>query len=344
MLTTRSQWYRGLDPAKKRAIRDLHRINPYWNLVGVLFAVAWLVTGIAVMMAPAWYWRLPGYVLIGLLIHGMSNFMHEGIHGTLFKNRRWDHWFGFVMGAPSLFAMTAYGVNHLLHHKHTRTEKDPDNFYNFSDNPHTLSVMYYAWLAFGMVFYSVRVPWVAVKHGSRKDYSQMAVERTLMTVGLLALVGSAWWFGFFGVLVHVWIIPLAIAAFLGNVRGWAEHTQTVSDHPLTETRTVTSNRLFSFLNINLNYHIEHHLFPGVPWYNLPRVHALLLDDYKAAGSSIYGSYTHFLFDAFRTGIHGLAPNVAPRKRPVAVEIPPPVANTASEPLAAPRPALTAAAE
>ncbi len=313
MITTRSQWYRTLDPAKKRAIRELHRINPYWNLVGLLFVAAWFVTGTAVVLAPAWYWRLPGYVLIGLLIHGMSNFMHEGIHGTLFKNRRWDHWFGFLMGAPSLFAMTAYGVNHLLHHKHTRTDKDPDNFYNFSDNPATLSVMYYAWLAFGMLFYSVRVPWVAVKHGSRKDYSHMAVERTLLSLSLLALVGSAWWFGFFSVLVHVWIIPLAVASLLGNVRGWAEHTQTVSDHPLTETRTVTSNRLFSFLNINLNYHIEHHLFPGVPWYNLPRVHALLLDDYKAAGSSIYGSYTHFLFDAFRTGIHGLAPNVPPRE-------------------------------
>ena len=124
MITTRSQWYRTLDPAKKRAIRELHRINPYWNLVGLLFVAAWFVTGTAVVLAPAWYWRLPGYVLIGLLIHGMSNFMHEGIHGTLFKNRRWDHWFGFLMGAPSLFAMTAYGVNHLLHHKPTRTDKE----------------------------------------------------------------------------------------------------------------------------------------------------------------------------------------------------------------------------
>ncbi len=310
MLTTHSEWYQSLDPAKKQTLRDLHRINPYWNLVGVLFAACWALCAVAVVQAPTWYWRLPGYVLIGLLIHGMSNFMHEGIHGTLFKNRRWDRWFGFIMGAPSLFSMTAYGVNHLLHHKHTRTDKDPDNFHNFSDNPTTLSIMYYAWLAFGMVFYSVRVPWVAVRHGSRKDYSNMAVERTLLSVALLTLAITSWWFGFIGIVVQVWIIPLGVAALLGNVRGWAEHTQTVSGHPLTETRTVTSNRLFSFLNINLNYHIEHHLFPGIPWYNLPKVHRLLLDDYKAAGSSIYGSYAHFLFDAFRTGIHGLAPRVA----------------------------------
>jgi fatty acid desaturase len=57
-------------------------------------------------------------------------------------------------------------------------------------------------------------------------------------------------------------------------------------------------------NINLNYHLEHHLFPGVPWYNLPKVHRILLDDYTAAGSSIYRSYTRFLIDAFRAGIYG----------------------------------------
>jgi fatty acid desaturase len=83
------------------------------------------------------------------------------------------------------------------------------------------------------------------------------------------------------------------------------------------------------LNINLNYHIEHHLFPGVPWYNLPKVHALLLEDYKAAGSSIYGSYTHFLFDAFRTGIHGLAPRKASAQ--LAEQRPPQLAAAAPAP-------------
>jgi fatty acid desaturase len=114
--------------------------------------------------------------------------------------------------------------------------------------------------------------------------------------------------------MQVWIIPLLIASFYGNVRGWAEHTLTAPGHPLTITRTVTSNPLFSFLNINLNYHLEHHLFPGVPWYNLPKVHRLLLDDYRAAGASVYRSYARFLYDAFRTGINGppLRPEIGGR--------------------------------
>jgi fatty acid desaturase len=82
---------------------------------------------------------------------------------------------------------------------------------------------------------------------------------------------------------------------------------TVPGHPLTQTRTVTSNRVLSFFNLNLNYHIEHHLFPSMPWYNLPKLHALLQDEYREAGSSIYRSYLRFVLDAFRVGVHGVAP-------------------------------------
>lgn len=311
---TQSEWYRSLDPEKKQAIRRLHHVNPWWNLVGLLFVAIWIVTGIAVVRAPEWWMKIPGFVLISLVIHGMSNFMHEGIHGTLFRNKRLDRLFGFVMGAPSMFTVTAYGVNHLLHHKHTRTKEDPDDIRNFTDDPQRLSLLYYLWLFFGMTFYVGRVSWVAMTHGSPEERRRMIAERMILSVVGLGIVAASWWYGFFGVVMQVWIIPLLIASFYGNVRGWAEHTLTEAGHPLTETRTVTSNPLFSFLNINLNYHLEHHLFPGVPWYNLPKVHRILLDDYRAAGASVYRSYARFLFDAFRTGINGPPLRTAPVPR------------------------------
>lgn len=314
MAMTQSEWYRTLDPEKKRQIRRLHRIEPAWNLVGLLFIAIWAATGYAIVHTPVWYLRIPGYVLISLVIHGMSNFMHEGIHGTLFRHKQFDRLFGFVMGAPSMFTVTAYGVNHLLHHKHTRTEQDPDDIRNFTADPRRLSLLYYLWLFFGMTFYVGRVSWVAMSHGTPAERTRMVTERLILTVAGLGLLAASWWWGFFGVVMQVWIIPLLIASFYGNVRGWAEHTLTDPGHPLTTTRTVTSNPLFSFLNINLNYHLEHHLFPGVPWYNLPKVHRILLDDYRAAGASVYRSYARFLFDAFRTGINGppLRPEIAGR--------------------------------
>ena len=60
-----------------------------------------------------------------------------------------------------------------------------------------------------------------------------------------------------------------------------------------------SNRFVSFFMCNLNYHIVHHLYPGVPWYNLPALHRLLAEEQAAAGSQIYRSYTLFLADLGR---------------------------------------------
>ena len=89
---------------------------------------------------------------------------------------------------------------------------------------------------------------------------------------------------------------------------------TRAGHPLTQTRTVTSNALVSFFMCNLNYHLEHHLFPAMPWYNLPRLHALLQDEYRNAGSFVYASYARFVWDAVRGGVHGEAPEEASRNR------------------------------
>ena len=45
---------------------------------------------------------------------------------------------------------------------------------------------------------------------------------------------------------------------------------------------------------NENYHLEHHLYPTIPWYNLPRLHRALRDDLAARGSPFIGSYFAFV--------------------------------------------------
>ena len=47
----------------------------------------------------------------------------------------------------------------------------------------------------------------------------------------------------------------------------------VLDHRLN-TRTVYMNPIFRFL-YSMNYHLEHHLFPDVPYYSLPALHGEL---------------------------------------------------------------------
>jgi len=102
-----------------------------------------------------------------------------------------------------------------------------------------------------------------------------------------------------GAMLHAWVFPALVARTLTNVRTLAEHVLTRHGDRFTATRTVVSNRFVSFFMCNLNYHIEHHLFPGVPWYHLPALHRLLEPELRRRGAQVYRSYTRFLLDLGR---------------------------------------------
>jgi len=67
----------------------------------------------------------------------------------------------------------------------------------------------------------------------------------------------------------------------------------VSDHRLN-TRTVLMNPFSRFIYLNMNYHIEHHMFPLVPYYNLPALHQEIKEDLPAPSPSIFAAYTEML--------------------------------------------------
>ena len=84
------------------------------------------------------------------------------------------------------------------------------------------------------------------------------------------------------------ILPLMLIGFgpavLGSwhliMTGLLQHTglaDNVLDHRLN-TRTVYMNPFSRFIYWNMNYHVEHHMFPMVPYHNLPRLHRLIKHD------------------------------------------------------------------
>ncbi|MEQ8790737.1 MAG: fatty acid desaturase [Pirellulaceae bacterium] len=310
MRSEQSKWYRSLDAETKAAIRELHRIKPLWNLTPFVFALAWVGFGFLIMSDAHWSLRLVGYFGIGVIIHAYFSLMHEGMHGNFFRNRRWDRWYGFLVGLPTLFPVSEYATNHLLHHKHTRTEKDPDELMYLARSKSMQSFIFYAMYFVGTYFYLLHIPYVVYTRGTNRQRIRAALERLLIFALLCGLSAAAWVFGFVDVLFHCWFLPILVTTVLASIRIGGEHQMTDADHPLRQARTVTSNVFCSFCNVHLNYHLEHHLFPRIPWYNLPKLHRVLLPEYKRHGASVYRSYLWFLWDAFRIGIHGRAPDRA----------------------------------
>ena len=67
----------------------------------------------------------------------------------------------------------------------------------------------------------------------------------------------------------------------------------VLDHRLN-SRTCYMNPVSRWIYWNMNYHVEHHMFPMVPYHALPRLHALVKDDYPAPCRSMFQAYAEMI--------------------------------------------------
>ncbi len=84
--------------------------------------------------------------------------------------------------------------------------------------------------------------------------------------------------GFYG-------FPLLLLFTLPQHFGLSED---VVDHRLN-TRTYYTNPIFRFLYMNMNYHIEHHMFPMVPYHALPDLHEEMKADCPPAAPSLWAA-------------------------------------------------------
>ena len=61
--------------------------------------------------------------------------------------------------------------------------------------------------------------------------------------------------------------------------------ENVTDYRLN-TRTILLNPVSRFLYWNMNYHVEHHMFPTVPYHALPALHERIKHDLPAPNTSM----------------------------------------------------------
>ncbi len=69
--------------------------------------------------------------------------------------------------------------------------------------------------------------------------------------------------------------------------------ENVLDHRLN-TRTILLGPVNRFIYWNMNYHIEHHMFPMVPYYRLAELHEELKADMPAPYPSLWAAYREII--------------------------------------------------
>ena len=90
--------------------------------------------------------------------------------------------------------------------------------------------------------------------------------------------------------------PRFYGTFMERIYSLTQHAglgENVLDHRLN-SRTVLMNPLNRFIYWNMGYHIEHHMFPMVPYYRLPELHEAVKGDLPAPYPSILAAYREII--------------------------------------------------
>jgi fatty acid desaturase len=230
-------------------------------------------------------------VVSAAALHGISLFTHEAVHGTLCRNRRWNAVLGAACAIPVLQNFSAYRVLHLEHHEHLGQEGDPDHYPNYTRWSWMVFLMNWGRLLVGYPVYLVAIPILGFRKGRMRDRLGIVGE---VICGVMFLWGISRLPA--PIFVHGWLIPMLIINTFVNIRGMSQHTLLEEFHgdPVKGTRSILTNPVTAFFMCNENYHLEHHLYPGVPWYHLPRVHRMLRQELAASGAPYIPSYFAFV--------------------------------------------------
>jgi fatty acid desaturase len=273
----------------------------------VIWIVAFLVAaGGGIYLYPSW-WCVPFWLAYGVLYGSSSDSRwHECGHGTAFKTG----WMNKAVYQVACFMVmrnpTVWRWSHARHHADTIiVGRDPE-----------ISVMRPPDLVRLLLgFVGVLDAWWAMSDMVRYCFGRLnAAEKSFIperewpkvfrTARIWALIYVATLA--VAIVTRSWIpillvgTPRLYGAWHMVMCGVLQHgglADNVTDHRLN-TRTVYMNPVSRFIYWNMNYHVEHHMFPMVPYHALPRLHALIKDDLPAPNKSILDGYREMI-PAFR---------------------------------------------
>jgi fatty acid desaturase len=274
-----------------------------------LFYMLLIAAGFLAWTASSTWLQWLMYGCMGYLWMSIVTFMHDCTHDVLFKTR-WKNWaFGVFSMIPLLVTFITFKEDHLEHHRYNRSPKDPDAF-TMGQRGVLDFVLFYAYILVGGVLTIIQFTLIyPIQKFNRK---QWLIHGTELLLRVVVLGGLIVWTSRLGILdrfLKVWLIPAYIFSFLNSVRFIAEHYETPWDQgQLLGTRTIISNQLHSFFWNNINYHIGHHLYPGVPWYNLQKLHAALLPEIRRTGAVVDSSYWGTFIKACKRGPESIERN------------------------------------
>jgi fatty acid desaturase len=225
---------------------------------------------------------LASVVLIGARMHALAILVHDCVHYRAFNHRALNMIVAEPIAWSLLTTAAGYRANHLTHHRHLNTLEDPDWVRKIGQGKFQFPKSRSA-VAKDLLFQLSGLGFVELALNLSKTSAENPLQpgvRWLRLAFYACVIGLCIATGTLGKLALYWLVPLLTGfSLVFYVRSAAEHHGNLPyDHLYTNSRTTIPRAWESFLILphNVGYHLEHHLYPHVPFYRLPTLHRRLM--------------------------------------------------------------------
>ena len=267
-------------------LRRLHQRRPILHALIALANVAVLIgAGAAIVSFERWYLWLPFAVLAGFAVFDFTVLLHEVVHRAVLtqSSERAYRILGLLYAIPSGISASQFTRWHLDHHAGLGSyEEDPKRHYlSPKVNSRLVKFLYFTPALFPIYFRA------AAKETSSYEpelRTRIARERLVTIAFQLSILALIAWIGGWALAWKLYIVPIFFVfpiAFALNRLG--QHYDIDPDDPAKWATLVKGSPFWDVIYLFSNYHLEHHYFPSVPFYNLPRLQKALLPFYEKRG-------------------------------------------------------------
>ena len=267
-------------------LRRLHQKRPLLHafVAGANFA-ALIASGAAIVLLDRWYFWLPFAVIAGFAVFNCTILLHEVVHRAVVRDsdERLYRVLGLLYAMPSGISASQFTRWHLDHHASLgHNEEDPKRHYlSPKRNARWLKALYFTPALFPIYFRAAAKETASYEPALRR---RIAIERTATIVfqlGILAAIAAigGWFIAFKLYMVPVFFVfPVAFA-----LNRLGQHYDIDPADPAKWSTLMKASWFWDFAYLYSNYHLEHHYFPSVPFYNLPSLQKLLKPFYEKRG-------------------------------------------------------------
>ncbi|MEY4882731.1 MAG: hypothetical protein RIS34_585 [Pseudomonadota bacterium] len=241
---------------------------------------------------------VPCFLVYGILYSTSDHRAHELSHGTPFKTRWVNEAFYHLNAFMGLHEGFFWRWSHTRHHTHTIiVGKDPE--IAVPRPPQRLHILLDFFFLRSGVIQIVNICQNAtgriVKAGEHfipaSDRSKVVWASRVYVLVFALVIAACWHFETILPAMYV-VLPRfygGVLAQLFNVTQHAGLAEDVYDHRQS-CRTVRMNPVFQWLYCNMNFHMEHHIFPMVPYHRLAELHAAIRDQSPPVYSSVWAAW------------------------------------------------------